>query len=182
MYRYISRESCSQFDSLPLTSLTISPLRSPPCRSLSRYSSTPSRPPRRGRTALSATRRWRRRTASSARSRAPRRRRRTAKSIAPCGSSPARVGAPRTRERRDRTARSRCSKRPRARCGSAPTRSPPVRSTMSPALAADSTSRFVRSIFCLFCFSNCFVCKLFCCSLLFSVSSQGDSDFHRRRV
>jgi hypothetical protein len=24
MYRYISRESCSQFDSLPLTSLTIS--------------------------------------------------------------------------------------------------------------------------------------------------------------
>ena len=28
MYRYISRESCSQFDSLPLTSLTISPQRS----------------------------------------------------------------------------------------------------------------------------------------------------------
>jgi hypothetical protein len=27
MYRYISRESCSQFDSLPLTSVTISPRR-----------------------------------------------------------------------------------------------------------------------------------------------------------
>ena len=46
MYRYILRESCSQFDSLPLTSLTIPPTRlvSPPRRA------PRSPPPRRRRT------------------------------------------------------------------------------------------------------------------------------------
>ena len=34
MYRYISRESCSQFDSLPLTSLTISGVKQPEWRTL----------------------------------------------------------------------------------------------------------------------------------------------------